>query len=224
MITSQLLRAAIGALLFSFSVVGVLAQSPSTSPTPDVSLEKQILIKELLELTTPQATVDAMLKAQAEQMEKDLPDMIWQAVSGMKELQSLTPEQREDVRLKVVSSSLRSGRRMYELIIEKIDFNKVLEEISVPLYDKYFTEIELRDLVAFYKSPTGKKVIEVMPNLMAESMARATDIIVPKVSELMSQIQAEETQVVTKEIQATVKTKEKPAKPARRTPQRRPRH
>jgi len=221
-IRKQLLRASIAVLLCSCAVAGARAQEPSPSPTPAISLEKQILIKELLELTSSKKTVDAMLKAQADQMEKQLPDIIWQAVSGMKELQSLTPQQREEIRLQVVSTSVRSGRRMYELILEKIDFNKVLEDISIPLYDKYFSESELRDLAAFYKSATGKKVIEAMPNLVTESMTRAADIIMPKISELLSQIQAEETQLATKEIQAAVKTKS--IKPAARTPQKRRGH
>jgi hypothetical protein len=162
-----------------------------------------------------------MLKAQAEQMDKQLPDIIWQAVADMKELKSLTPEQREELRLKVVSNSLRSGRRVYELIQEKIDFNKLIEDVSLPLYDKYLTESELRDLVVFYKSPTGKKVIEVMPNLVAESMTRTAEVVLPRFTEIMRQIQQEETQRMEKEIRADVKNKQKSAKPASRTPRKR---
>ena len=223
MINKKPLLASLAAVLLSFAAPGVCAQEASPSPTQSISSEKQQLIKELVELTSPQKTVDAMLKAQADQMEKQLPDIIWQAVSGMKELQALTPKQREEVRLQVVSTSLRSGRRMYELLLAKIDFNKLIGDISLPLYDKYFTEDELRDLVVFQKSPTGKKVIEIMPNLMVESMTRAAEVIMPKISELLSQIQAEETELATKEIQETVKAKQKPTKPAVRTPQKGPR-
>jgi hypothetical protein len=56
-----------------------------------------------------------MFKAQSDQMDKDHPQMIWQIVSGMKELKSLTAELREELRLKLVSSSF-PGRRMYELL------------------------------------------------------------------------------------------------------------
>jgi hypothetical protein len=219
-----LLHACLAAVLLSLFVAGVHGQESSPSPTQTISREKQALIQELLELTSPKKTVDAMLQAQADQMEKQLPNIVWQAVSGMKELQNLTPKQREEIRLQVVSTSLRSGRRMYELLLQKIDFNKLIGDISLPLYDKYFTEAELRDLVTFQKSATGKKVVEVMPNLMVESMTRTTEIIMPKISEALSQIQAEETQLVTKEIQASVKAREKSAKPAARTPAKRRRH
>lgn len=163
-----LLHACLVAVLLSLFVAGVHGQESSPSPTQTISREKQALIQELLELTSPKKTVDAMLQAQADQMEKQLPAIVWQAVSGMKELQNLTPKQREEIRLQVVSTSLRSGRRMYELLLQKIDFNKLIGDISLPLYDKYFTEAELRDLVTFQKSATGKKVVEVMPNLMVE--------------------------------------------------------
>jgi len=55
-------------------------------------------------------------------------------------------------------------------------------------------------------------------------MTRAADVIMPRITELMTQIQEDETQRMEKEIQATVKTTDKPAKPAGRTPRTRPKH
>lgn len=222
MTNKRLLRACLAALLFSLSVIGVRAQDLPTTATPSISPEKQALIRELLELTSSKKTIDALFKAQAEQMDKELPETTWQAVSGMSELKSLTPEQREEIRLKVNSSARRSGRRMYELIQEKIDFSKLIEDIFVPLHDKYFTEGELRDLVAFYRSPTGKKVIEVMPNLITTAMQQTIDAIMPKVMEIVTQIQNEETEQMEKEIRATVKAN--PSKPATPIPRKRRRH
>lgn len=221
---NKLLRAGLACLFLSLSIISARAQDPPASAARSISPEKQALIRELLELTSSKKTIDAMLKAQADQMEKQLPDIIWQTVSGMEELKSLTPGQREELRLKLLSTSRSSGRRIYELLLEKIDFNKVIVDISMPLHDKYFSESELRNLVTFYKSDTGKKVIEVMPNLITESMTRAAEVIMPRIMELMTQMQQEETHRMEKEIQATTKKMERPAKPARRTPQRRPKH
>lgn len=41
----------------------------------------------------------------------------------------------------------------------------------IPIYDKYFTNEDLRILLAFYQSDTGKKIIKALPNIMQESMA-----------------------------------------------------
>jgi hypothetical protein len=204
-------------LMSVFVVIEIKAQDAPANVNQNITPEKLALIKELIDVSQSKQTVEAMLKAQSEEMDKRLPEIIWQGVSGLKELKTLTAAQKEQLRLKVLSSSGRTGRRMYDLLLEKINFNKLIDDISVPLYDKYFTETELRDLVAFHKSPTGKKVIEVMPNLVAESMTRTSDIIMPKIGAMMTQLQEEEKQLMTKEIQTAVKA----TKPTPRTTRRR---
>ncbi len=42
--------------------------------------------------------------------------------------------------------------------------------ILVPLYDKHLTLDEIRQLVEFYQSPLGQRLVEVQPTLAAESM------------------------------------------------------
>ena len=50
----------------------------------------------------------------------------------------------------------------------KSDFNSIAPE----LYDKYFSNDEIKALTAFYESPLGQKMIQVLPALTAESMSR----------------------------------------------------
>ncbi len=52
-------------------------------------------------------------------------------------------------------------------VLQDID----LEGIVVKLYMESFSEAELRDLIAFYRTPTGKKALTVMPQLMQKGMA-----------------------------------------------------
>jgi hypothetical protein len=47
---------------------------------------------------------------------------------------------------------------------------KQLEEMVVPIYSKHFSHDEIRQLIAFYESPLGRKVIGEMPGIMRESM------------------------------------------------------
>ncbi|SEW52169.1 DUF2059 domain-containing protein [Chitinophaga arvensicola] len=42
--------------------------------------------------------------------------------------------------------------------------------LSIPIYAKYYTEEEIVELLKFYKTPIGQKVIQVTPQLMTESM------------------------------------------------------
>lgn len=45
-----------------------------------------------------------------------------------------------------------------------------LVAMIIPIYSKYYEESELDELIRFYKTPVGKKVIAVMPQIMQESM------------------------------------------------------
>jgi uncharacterized protein len=41
----------------------------------------------------------------------------------------------------------------------------------IPLYDKYFTGAEIKEMIRFYSTDLGQKAIRVMPALMQEGMA-----------------------------------------------------
>lgn len=70
----------------------------------------------------------------------------------------------------------RRARRRFERYQAKanaeldraIGWDKIKPEL-IKLYTTNFTESELKDLNAFYQSPLGKKVLEKMPRLTAES-------------------------------------------------------
>lgn len=44
-----------------------------------------------------------------------------------------------------------------------------LQEMVVPIYEKHFTEKEIDDILMFYKTDTGKKLIEKLPIILQES-------------------------------------------------------
>ncbi|MNE88828.1 hypothetical protein D3C80_1861720 [compost metagenome] len=64
----------------------------------------------------------------------------------------------------------------------------------VKIYTSNFSEQELKDLIAFYESPLGKKVLEKMPSLTQQS-AQLTqsrlEAAVPEVNKLLSDMTSE---------------------------------
>lgn len=52
----------------------------------------------------------------------------------------------------------------------KEEADGLIEQI-IPVYDKHFTENEIKEVIKFYQTPVGKKTIQVMPQLLQESMA-----------------------------------------------------
>jgi len=45
-----------------------------------------------------------------------------------------------------------------------------LTNMIIPIYDKHYTESDIDQLITFYNSPIGKKMISTMPQVMQESM------------------------------------------------------
>ena len=43
-------------------------------------------------------------------------------------------------------------------------------ELLVPVYDRFFSVDELRNLLGFYQSPLGRRLLEVQPDLTREAM------------------------------------------------------
>jgi len=89
---------------------------------------------------------------------------------------------------------LAEAKEMFAAFRERvrtIDFNGLLRHEQAAIYAKYFNEQELADLCAFYESAAGKKIIEVMPQLMSEGARVGADKLSPKIQEVMSQVMEE---------------------------------
>jgi len=71
---------------------------------------------------------------------------------------------------------------------------QTLQPELVDLYVRAFSEAELKELLAFYQTPLGRKVLERMPQLMAMSAQLTQDRLqraVPEVNQLLAEMSAE---------------------------------
>lgn len=84
--------------------------------------------------------------------------------------------------LNEVTAKLRS-----ELAPRQVE---VMAEVS-RAYASHFTEAELKDILAFYKSPVGNKMIEEEPKALDQSMQYAQDWAIKFSDEALNKIRAE---------------------------------
>ncbi|MBN1899299.1 MAG: DUF2059 domain-containing protein [Spirochaetes bacterium] len=56
----------------------------------------------------------------------------------------------------------------WDSFLEKVN-KEALIELIIPVYDKHLTHEDIKELIKFYKSPLGKKLISVMPIITQES-------------------------------------------------------
>ncbi len=97
-------------------------------------------------------------------------------------------EKREDIRrLLELTGSAELGIDIMEQMIDnyKMSFPEVPSEfwdnfmkevrpddlinLIIPIYDRYFTHREIRGIIAFYETDTGKKLIRVLPLIQQDS-------------------------------------------------------
>jgi len=103
----------------------------------------------------------------------------------------LTAEQKRAVEKRLADFD-RFSERFSVRLDEEIDFDAILQQVYVPLYEEHFTESELREILAFQSSPVGRKAVSVMPKLMQEGMVAAIPLIQPAIMKITGEILQEE--------------------------------
>ncbi len=74
---------------------------------------------------------------------------------------------------------------MTEVLKTKMSWQK-MQPMMINLYDKQFTEQEISDMLAFYKTESGQAILKKMPQVMQESMQMSQAL----VQDAMPEIQA----------------------------------
>lgn len=81
---------------------------------------------------------------------------------GVQMMESMLPE------LKKLVPQVRES--FWTEFMQGVDPDEMVN-LVVPIYQKHFSEEEIQETIRFYRSPTGKKVIQALPQVMQESVA-----------------------------------------------------
>jgi hypothetical protein len=167
----------LAALIFVFCGSSSFAQQ-------GVSPEKQALIREFLEVTGTQKSVNEMADLMLSFQEKETSKMLLSLVENDK---NLTPARKREMRQSLTETAERVSNRYREFFAQRFNIGQMVEEISYPIYDKNLTEGELRDLITFYRTPTGQKMISVAPKMTLEAMTAFSEKLTPKLQEFLKE-------------------------------------
>jgi uncharacterized protein len=80
--------------------------------------------------------------------------------------------------------------KVIELVAQELSWDKMKNE-QIALYAETFTEPQLKDLVAFYKTPSGQAYIEKQPELMKRSMEitqKMLNQVIPKIQAMADEL------------------------------------
>jgi len=79
---------------------------------------------------------------------------------------------------------------VWSRMIKKLNAEDMIDSLIL-IYDRHFSIEDLQFTLAFYKSPTGMRVIKELPAVMSESMAVGQDWGQRKAAELLEELKAE---------------------------------
>ena len=160
------------ALAFSFALPGAFAadQSPSEAS-----------VKQLLEVSQIHKILDTTMA----QMDGFMKQTMQQAIQG----QPVTPQVRKDIE--------KRQAQMMSIFKEMLDWQK-LEPMYIRVYQKSFTQPEIDNLIAMYRTPGGQTLLSKMPIVMQNTMAEMQQVMQPMIQkiqrmqqEVLAEIQAD---------------------------------
>jgi hypothetical protein len=133
--------------IFSVVLCAFFAATASTAPAQTATdNERQKAIIELLEVTGMndmlKQIIDSVTTSVAQAIKKQKPEL---------------PAEALNILIEEVTHGFQA--RTPEMMAN-----------AALLYEKYFSAQEMRDITAFYKTPTGAKTLKVMPKLLPESI------------------------------------------------------
>lgn len=172
-----------------------------------VSPEKQAAIKELIGLINKDNKAEELVAVFEKQLSGTRGIII---DSILDERTDLTEAERKSLRETLIVKAEEYAKNFQEKLMQKLNYAEMVNEIAAAVYDKYFTLDEIKDLIAFYQTPTGQKTLKTLTPLMTDTMKMTAERMLPKIPIVLEELQQEERQYIEREVNAR---KPRPKKP-----------
>lgn len=167
----------------SGSLAAAILMFAAAATTPALAQEKpvaqpQVTAPEKVQAVTPtvppakQANTQPKIDAAKEARIHELMDVTGTTRLGEQFLKTAM----EQLRASVAGSRPQDARaqQLLELFLERFQKHfdpHALTEIIIPIYDKYFSEEDLKGLLEFYRSPLGQRTLKALPEITREAQA-----------------------------------------------------
>jgi uncharacterized protein len=153
-----------GVLLFT--VCGLVVVSTATIADEAADDTKRQLVDQLMEATGATAQHAQMIEIIAKQLQARFAASLKRLVPKNDQLSAQT--QARFTKMKDEAQE-RFATRIKDVLWRELPFSELLDRVYYPVFDKHFDEAELRQIIAFYQTDTGRKLAEVTSSLRTES-------------------------------------------------------
>jgi uncharacterized protein len=163
-------------LLLVAITIAFLGSVSSFAQQP-ISTEKKSLISEFRVLTGAN-NVDGSINFS--------PDSVQQVFTSIIEQEKdLVEEQRVELRKSAVEATARIYKMGQDAVADKAEIIELSEKVIYQIYDKAFTESELKELVGFYRTATGQKASRFLRGLSSQVQKEFGEVIQVKLNNVL---------------------------------------
>jgi hypothetical protein len=89
---------------------------------------------------------------------------------GWMQKQKWPPAEQKRLEALVDETIQRILTRIRAEVPKRANFAELIERVAVEVYDKHFTDAEVKDLIVFYKTSAAQKFARILPQIIAEIM------------------------------------------------------
>jgi len=89
--------------------------------------------------------------------------------SMQKQLQAMTTQTLKARHPEITAAELARANKISEDSLKDIPMDAILDDM-IPIYQKHLTQTDVDAMITFYSSPTGKKLMQQMPEITQEAM------------------------------------------------------
>ncbi len=115
------------------------------------------------------------------------------------QMRAMSREEMKDRKLEASPEDMAKADALADKIMKEFSVSDMLDDM-IPVYQKHLSKLDVDEMIKFYSTPTGQKILREMPAMTAEGMQAMQ----PRLHKQMDQITREIDQMV----------KEEKAKPA----------
>ena len=152
-----------------------VAHAPATATTPKIDPAKEQDIRNLLELNGTKDLVMQVIDTGLQQMRTNF---------------ARTLPQNDRARQFTDAFALKFKTKLNaDMFVDRV----------VPIYDKYFSEEDIKGLLKFYGTPLGQRTIQALPQITRESQAIGSELGKKAAGETMEELKSEYSDILSPE-------------------------
>ncbi len=175
-----------------FATAIFLILALATDAAAEISESKRKQIQELLAISGGASMPEQMAQQQTYvELMRIRPSYQPMMEFAVSEQQDLSKEEQQKL-LEKLSDFEAFATAFQTRFTERLNFSKIVAEVYYPLYDEAFSEDDLTEMLAFYRTRVGRKTIELMPGIMQSAAKGIDEAVRPTAIEVIQGIVADE--------------------------------